>query len=302
MDFNQLLHDSVIRFKDYIISERRLSDNTVYAYHSDIIHFINYLLEHVIVDKFDDYFVLEEIDLYIIYLYNTMFDSSSIQRKLCSLTLYLKFLKLESLIVSNPSNYLIRPKSIQSLPKYLTLEEIEQFIKFFNSQSPINLRDKALYELLYSCGLRVSEVTELKCSDIYADNKIIKVTGKGDKQRLVPVGAQALQLIDDYINKGRMKLLKKKNCSNLFLNYRGEKLTRKGIWKNLQMAAKESGIDKKFTVHTLRHSFATHLIQNGADIRFVQTLLGHKSISTTEIYTHLDMNFVRSVYNKSQIR
>lgn len=299
MDSNILLNDSIIRFKDFIISERHFSDNTVISYETDIKHFVLYLNENIKPAVFSDFFTLDVLDDYIIYLYNSGFESASIQRKLSSISIYLKFLKIEQMISDNPSIYLVRPKKDKTLPGYLTVDEVELFINSFNTETHSGIRDRALYELMYSCGLRVSEVTELKIGDIFFNDNLIKVTGKGDKQRLVPVGSNALFLLKEYLEKARGYFLKKKHSQFLFLNYRGDKLTRKGIWKNLKEAAAKAGIDEKFTVHSLRHSFATHLIQNGADIRAVQSLLGHKNISTTEIYTHLDMKYVKEIYKKS---
>ena len=210
----------------------------------------------------------------------------------------MKFLKLEKLIEENPSRFLIRPRTGMRLPIYLTVEEVEKFIDSFNSEKPCDIRDKALFELMYSCGLRVSEICALNIEDIFFDERLVKVTGKGDKQRLVPMGMRAIQNINEYLNNGRSMLVKSIKQNALFLNFRGERITRKGIWKNLKTKMQLLGIRRDVTVHTLRHSFATHLVQNGADIRYVQNFLGHKSINTTEIYTHLDMHHIKEIYDK----
>lgn len=303
MKIKSFLEDSVAQFKDYLLSERNLSDNTVLAYHTDIVQFVHFLIglaeeNETTVDIFD----IDHIDEFIIYLSQSSFENSSIQRKISAIALYLKFLKLEKIIKENPSRFLIRPKSGSKLPAYLSVEEVEKFINSFNLESVSGRRDRALYELMYSCGLRVSEVVSLHLEDVFFEERIVKVTGKGDKQRLVPIGQRAIEALKNYIVFARpvLEAKAKKRTSILFMNYRGDRLSRKGIWKNLKVAAMKIGIQKEFTVHTLRHSFATHLVQNGADIRYVQNFLGHQNINTTEIYTHLDMKHIKEVYDRSQ--
>lgn len=303
--FLQKIDDSVVLFKDYLCSERNLSANTIEAYNSDIVQFVSFIKE---VSKdliaslgdtsFSSIITIDIIDEFIIHLSQNTFENTSILRKISSISLYLKFLKLEKLIEENPSRFLIRPRTGMRLPIYLTVEEVEKFIDSFNSEKPCDIRDKALFELMYSCGLRVSEICALNIEDIFFDERLVKVTGKGDKQRLVPMGMRAIQNINEYLNNGRSMLVKSIKQNALFLNFRGERITRKGIWKNLKAKMQLLGIRKDVTVHTLRHSFATHLVQNGADIRYVQNFLGHKSINTTEIYTHLDMHHIKEIYDK----
>lgn len=301
------LDDSVICFKDYLCSERNLAANTIEAYNSDILQFVSFIKE--VSGKSDDLnsqsdtsfssvITIDVIDEFIIYLSQNTFENTSIQRKISSVSLYLKFLKLEKLIDENPSRFLIRPRTGSRLPLYLTVEEVERFIDSFDEQKACGIRDRALFELMYSCGLRVSEICDLNIDDVFIDEKLVKVTGKGDKQRLVPMGARAIQNINDYLEKGRPQLVKSIKQNAMFLNFRGERITRKGIWKNLKQNMQLLGIRKEVTVHTLRHSFATHLVQNGADIRYVQSFLGHKSINTTEIYAHLDMYHIKEIYDK----
>lgn len=298
------LDDSVICFKDYLYSERNLAVNTIEAYNSDILQFVSFIKK--VSNNSDDWndtsfssvITIDVIDEFIIHLSQNAFENTSIQRKISSVSLYLKFLKLEKLIDENPSRFLIRPRSGTRLPLYLTVEDVERFIDSFDAQKPCGIRDKALFELMYSCGLRVSEICDLTIDDIFIDEKLVKVTGKGDKQRFVPMGARAIQNITDYLEKSRPQLVKSIKQKALFLNFRGERITRKGIWKNLKQNMQLLGIKKEVTVHTLRHSFATHLVQNGADIRYVQSFLGHKNINTTEIYTHLDMHYIKEIYDK----
>jgi len=248
----------------------------------------------------NDAFNIEILDDFLIWLYSKRIIAKSIIRKISSLSIFLRFLKLEGIIKDNPSFLLNRPKTVKRLPKYLTVEEIEKFINSFSNTKPEGIRDRALFELVYSCGLRVSEVSGLNVGSVYFKETILQVFGKGSKERYVPVGERALIELKNYLKNGRPLLEKKrKNTNALFLNFRGDRLSRKGIWKNLKEKAIIAGIDKeKITVHTLRHSFATHLLQNGADIRSIQELLGHKSIITTEIYTHLNMTQIKENYNK----
>lgn len=296
------LDDSVICFKDYLCSERNLASNTVEAYYSDVLQFVSFVKEvsgNDVGTSFSSIMTIDVIDEFIIYLSQNTFENTSIQRKISSISLYLKFLKLEKLIDENPSEFLIRPRTGSRLPLYLTVEEIERFIDSFDEQKACGIRDRALFELMYSCGLRVSEICDLNIDDVFIDEKLVKVTGKGDKQRLIPMGARAIKGINDYLEKGRPQLVKSIRQNALFLNFRGERITRKGIWKNLKQNMQLLGIRKEVTVHTLRHSFATHLVQNGADIRYVQSFLGHKSINTTEIYAHLDMHHIKEIYDRA---
>ena len=251
-------------------------------------------------NKNNDLTNVELLDNFVISLYGKNISPKSIVRKLSSLAIFFKFLKIEGIIEENPSYLLNRPKTGKKLPNYLTVLEIEKFIDAIDLNKPEGMRDRALFELVYSCGLRVSEVSSLDVGSIYFKESILCVFGKGSKERYVPIGERAIVELKTYIKNGRPKLLKKNKLANaLFLNYRGDRLTRKGIWKNLKIIAMLAGLEeKKFSVHTLRHSFATHLLQNGADIRSVQELLGHKNIITTEIYTHLDMNYIRGAYKK----
>jgi integrase/recombinase XerD len=295
---NLELKDLVYRFKDYIFSERNLSENTMDSYYSDIMQFYEYLEKLLPPADISGYFGIEILDDYIIYLANNEIGSRSIVRKLSAISLFLKFLKIEEVIKENSSYLINRPKIGSKLPLYLTVEEVEAFINSFSTGKPESIRDKALFELIYSCGLRVSEISNLNLGSVYFKEKIIQVFGKGSKERYVPVGEKALKELENYLENARPLLLKKKKTQALFINFRGERLSRKGIWRNLKLNASLAGIKKDFSVHTLRHSFATHLVQNGADIRGIQELLGHKNVATTEIYTHLDLSHIKEVYGK----
>lgn len=297
--FLENLVDLVYRFKDYIFSERKLAENTIDSYYNDIMQFYEYLISLSEINNIEDLFKIEILDDYIIYLSNKEIENRSIVRKLSAISLFLKFLKIEEIIKENPSYLVTRPKIGKKLPVYLNLEEVEKFINSFNLTKSEGIRDKALFELMYSCGLRVSEISGLNIGSVYFKERVLQVFGKGSKERYVPIGERAITELENYLSKGRPFLVSKtKKTEALFLNFRGERLTRKGIWKNLKINAKLAGIEKNFTVHSIRHSFATHLIQNGADLRGVQSLLGHKNISTTEIYTHLDLTYIKEIYQK----
>lgn len=293
----------VYRFKDYLITERKLSKNTTDAYYNDLNQFIEYLLTRENILIIEEVFNIDTLDNFLIWLYGKGITGRSIIRKISSLSIFLRFLKIEGLINDNPSFLLNRPKTIKSLPKYLSVEEIEKFINAFDTSKPEGIRDRALFELIYSCGLRVSEVSSLNIGSVYFKESILQVFGKGRKERYVPIGERAKYELENYLKKGRPFLEKKRKYTDaLFLNFRGDRITRKGIWKNLKEKALIAGIESnRICVHTLRHSFATHLLQNGADIKSIQELLGHKNIITTEIYTHLNMENIKENYNKYHI-
>ena len=294
------LQDLVYRYKDYIASEKQLSANTIAAYYEDVSQFCEYLtsLDDDIED-IRDYFTIEKIDGWLVELHQNDITARSIARKLSALSLFLKFLKVEEVIDDNPSSMINRPKIGKHAPMYLTLDEVERFIGGFDITKPEGLRDRAVFEMIYSCGLRVSELSGLDIGSVYTEEGLVRVFGKGSKERLVPIGQRALSYLQAYLKDSRPLLARKDKRTNaLFLNFRGERLSRKGIWRNLKITADLVGIEKDFTVHTLRHSFATHLIQNGADLLAIQMLLGHASINTTEIYTHLETSHLHDAYNK----
>ena len=294
------LQDLVYRFKDYIASEKQLSANTIAAYYEDVSQFCEYLSSlNDDIEELRDYFTIEKIDGWLVELHENDITARSIARKLSALSLFLKFLKIEEVIDDNPSSMMNRPKIGKHAPLYLTLDEVERFIGGFDITKPEGLRDRAVFELIYSCGLRVSELSGLDIGSVYAEEGLVRVFGKGSKERLVPIGQRALSYLQAYLKDSRPLLARKDKRTNaLFLNFRGERLSRKGIWRNLKITAGLVGIEKDFTVHTLRHSFATHLIQNGADLLAIQMLLGHASINTTEIYTHLETSHLHDAYKK----
>lgn len=228
--------------------------------------------------------------------------AKTIAKDIAALNSFFKFLIFEGVRQDNPSEILDRPKREKTLPRVLSTEEIDALFEAIPLDKPNNIRDRAMFELIYSAGLRVSEVVSLKLCDIFYDVDLIKVTGKGNKERIVPFGHIAKYWLKRYTSEARPKLLKSNatengiNIGSVFLNNRGEKITRKGIWKRLNELSSSVGIETK--VHTLRHSYATHLLAGGADLRSVQCLLGHSDISTTQIYTHIGDKSLELYHNK----
>ncbi|EPC59708.1 integrase [Lacticaseibacillus paracasei subsp. paracasei Lpp14] len=194
------------------------------------------------------------------------------------------------------------PKRAQHLPATLSSQEVDALMAKPDTDKPLGLRDRAIFELMYATGLRVSEVVDLRLDQLHLAMNLLQVTGKGDKERLVPISPQATQWVDRYLQEARPKLLKRVQPKNVFVNFHGGPMTRQGIWKNLKAYIASIGIEKDVTPHTLRHSFATRLLENGADLRVVQELLGHSDISTTQIYTHLSNQHLVAVYHKTHPR
>lgn len=280
-------------FKGYLHLEKSLSDNSVQAYLRDIELLTNYLLEKKKVKS------PSEIDLKILqsflkWITELGMTASSQARIISGLRSFYKYCLLENITKIDPTTLLEAPKLKRSLPDVLGFDEIELMINQLDLSKPEGGRNKAILETMYSCGLRVSEVVNLKISQLYLDVGFIRVIGKGDKERLVPIGSSAIKYINIYRKDIRVHAdVKKGNEDILFLNNRGSKLSRIMIFYIIKDAALKAGIKKTVSPHTFRHSFATHLVEGGADLRAVQEMLGHASITTTEIYTHLDREFLR---------
>lgn len=227
----------------------------------------------------------KELFYYSVYRKTLGISEITLAKDLSALRALGEFLVRENIWTENFALILDRPKSPRSLPAVLSVEEIETILSSIDTSTPLGLRDKVIFELIYSCGLRISECCSLKVIDVHLDEKFILVKGKGGKERIIPFGDRAYDLLVEYLNIVRPFLVKEKIVQEVFVNYRGEPISRKGVWKKFKEIQKLIGIDVK--VHTLRHSFATHLLQGGVDLRSVQELLGHSSLSTTQIYTHV---------------
>lgn len=280
-------------FKAFLRLEKSLSDHSVSAYLHDVVLLFSFIQQQ------DREISLEEIDLKLLQrfvksIHGLGMSAASQARIISGIKAFFKYLLLEDMIRKNPTELLESPKSGRKLPDTLSIEEVNLLIDTIDVSTPEGTRNKAILETMYSCGLRVTELIELKISNIHADVGFIRVIGKGNKERLVPIGDSALKFILIYKDNIRVHVQPVKNNEDfLFLNKRGSKLSRVMIFYIIKDLALKAGIKKNVHPHTLRHSFATHLVEGGADLRAVQEMLGHESITTTEIYTHLDREFLR---------
>jgi integrase/recombinase XerD len=276
--------------------EKGLSANTISAYKRDL-------------QKFDEFarkrkLALETVgrdDLvdFLAGLYRLKLESRTVARQLVTLRNFFRFAQIQELIPEDPSINLESPKIRRHLPGYLRLEEVEKLLEQPDSKTPMGLRDRAMLEVLYSTGLRVSELTSLGVNDLDTKVGCVRCIGKGDKERIVPVGKKALGMVDKYLREGRPQLLRNAKASSgpsLFINRRGAALSRVGVWKILSAYGRRAGLRVALTPHMLRHSFATHLLERGADLRSVQLMLGHADISTTQIYTHVVEERLKQIY------
>lgn len=264
-------------FINYLTSEKGLAKNTLQAYSRDIELFLNHV--KVIDPISEDHFVQ-----FLSSLQQKGYASSSITRTFIALKVFFRFLKREGVITTNPTLYLNTPKLWQLIPEVLSSNEVEKLLNAPDITTESGCRDKAILELLYSSGLRVSELCGLKITDV--DDEFVKVNGKGGKERIIPVGKAAIRAVDDYLNRFRDAAGNERQMA-LFISSKGLCLNRFEVWKKIKAYAKNSGITKNISPHTLRHSFATHLLDGGADLRVIQELLGHASISSTDRYTHI---------------
>ncbi|MEO0096538.1 MAG: site-specific tyrosine recombinase XerD [candidate division WOR-3 bacterium] len=288
------LDNLIEKFHYYLLLERKLSKVSAEFYLSDTKEFLNWLKKNL-EDTSE-----EEIKKFIRYLGEKKRNSSTVARKISSLRSFFYFLNKEGVISKNPLEEIEAPKLKRKLPTVLTISEIEKLFNTLENKKDLEgIRAKAMLELLYATGIRVSELLNLKINDLNLEEGFIRVFGKRDKERIVPMGEPAILAIKEYLNLVRPSLLNKKDISipYLFLNQRGKKLTRMGFWKILKKYVKLASIEKKITPHTFRHTFATHLLEGGANLRVVQELLGHSNISTTQIYTKINKEYLRQIYD-----
>lgn len=223
-------------------------------------------------------------------------DTLTVAKDVSALRSFGAFLKRKNVWKENWALMLDRPKTVRSFPKVLSIKEVDTFLNSIDLSQPFGIRDRALFELIYSCGLRISEASGLKISNLHLHERFLIVRGKGDKERMVPFGQEAKERLETYLNDVRPLLVKNRIVDEVFVNYQGKPLSRKGIWKNFKIYESKCGLDAK--VHTLRHSFATHLLAGGMDLRSVQELLGHSDLATTTIYTHVENSQLREVHRK----
>lgn len=285
-------------FRSYLQLEKSLSENSVQAYGRDIELLTHYLTEKS-VHKNPGALQLKDLQHFLKWITELGMSAASQARIISGIKAFYKYCALEEITQQDPTLLLESPKLKRALPDTLSFEEIESMIGEIDMSKPEGGRNKAILETMYSCGLRVSEVVNLRISQLYLDVGFIRVTGKGDKERLVPVGSSAIKYINLYKNNIRVHIAPQKGKEDiLFLNYRGGPLSRVMIFYIIKELAAKAGIKKTVSPHTFRHSFATHLVEGGADLRAVQEMLGHASITTTEIYTHLDREFLRKTLER----
>jgi integrase/recombinase XerD len=281
-------------FLTHVKVEKGLSPNTVSAYRRDLTKFSDFAQKRKLALQ-----AVSRDDLvdFLAELYRHKMDSKSVARNLVSLRNFFRFAQIQELVSEDPSVNLESPKIRRSLPGYLRLEEVEGLLTQPDAKTPYGLRDRAMLEVLYSTGLRVSELVGLRVSDLDTKVGCVRCIGKGDKERIVPIGKKAIAMVDKYLREARPKLLGKSTASpTLFLNRRGGALSRVGVWKILSAYGRRAGLRVALTPHMLRHSFATHLLERGADLRSVQLMLGHADISTTQIYTHVVEERLKQIY------
>jgi integrase/recombinase XerD len=287
---------AISSFLTHVQVEKGLASNTLSAYRRDL-------------NKFEDFAKKRKLSLssvksddlvdFLASLYRQKLESKTVARHLVTLRNFFRHAQVQDLVAEDPTAHLESPKIRRSLPGYLRLEEVEKLLELPNQKTPLGLRDRAMLEVLYSTGLRVSELTSLRVPDLDTKVGCVRCIGKGDKERIVPVGRKALGIVEKYVREGRPKLLgQSRNGPGLFLfvNRRGGSISRVGVWKILSAYGRKAGLRMPLTPHMLRHSFATHLLERGADLRSVQLMLGHSDISTTQIYTHVVEERLKQIY------
>jgi integrase/recombinase XerD len=281
-------------FLNFCRVEKGLSANTIEAYSTDLAKFSAFFADKPALDTCPT--------TYIDHLYQSGLGNRTIARHITTLRSFYSFLLREGVIESDPTEHLRTPRQWQTIPKFLNLEQIEKILHAPDASRPTGLRDRAMIELLYATGLRVSELCRLGVGDLNLEMGVLRTMGKGNKQRLVPVGQAAIQAVEGYLRTARSQLLKGRASRYLFITARGGCLTRQAFWNLLAGYGRKAGIFHGLTPHVLRHSFATHLLEGGADLRSVQTMLGHADISTTQIYTHVMRSRLRDTIEKHHPR
>ncbi len=285
---DKIQDEDIIEYIKYLVMEKKLSENSVYSYYNDLVKISIYFKKSL------RNLETKDIKKYL----NSLNESDrSIAHTITALKSFYKFLIINKKVSNNPMDLVKSPKLSKKIPKVLNIEEIDKLLNI-KLENELDYRNKAMLELMYACGLRVSEIVQLKLTDIDLTNNMVKVFGKGSKERIIPIGEYASAALNIYINYYRNILLKNKISDYLFINSHGDQMSRVGFFKMLKNLALKEGIKRDFSPHTLRHSFATHLLNSGADLRSIQELLGHSSISTTQIYTHVSKENIRKDYDE----
>ncbi|MBS4194559.1 site-specific tyrosine recombinase XerD [Lederbergia citri] len=292
------MQDRLQDFIHFMIVEKGLAQNTIISYERDLKRYLKYLQQVEQLKSLNDVSRIHIVQ-FLSFLKGEGKSAKTLARHIASIRAFHQFLLREKAVEQDPSVHIETPQLERTLPKVLSFGEVESLLETPNQSSPFGLRDKAMMELLYATGIRVSELINLDMENVHLTMGFVRCIGKGNKERIIPIGKMAQSVIEQYIKESRPKLKNPKNRTEaLFLNHHGNRLTRQGFWKIIKKLASEAKIEKELTPHTLRHSFATHLLENGADLRAVQEMLGHADISTTQIYTHVTKTRLKDVYTK----
>ena len=284
------MNAQIARFRQYLVYEKGLSPKSVEAYLHDVL-----LLEDFLGNTPIENATFEDLQQFLKHLYKADYNARSQARIISGMRAFYRYLIYANVREDDPTELLDAPKIGMHLPDVLTVEEIQRIMEVIDLSTPEGHRNRAMVEVMYGCGLRVSELVTLRISNLFFDDDFIKVVGKGSKERLIPIGETAKKMVNLYLQGKRKELkIKKGEEDYVFLNRRGAHLTREMVFMLVKKWVKDAGIEKTVSPHTFRHSFATHLIEGGADLRAVQEMLGHESITTTEIYTHLDQDYLRT--------
>lgn len=292
------MEDHLKDFMHFLIVEKGLAKNTIVSYERDLKSYIHYLKNVEAVPGLND---VQRVHIvhFLGHLKEQGKSAKTQARHVASIRSFHQFLLRDKAVDHDPSVHIESPQMERSLPKVLSLEEVETLLASPKLKNHFGFRDRAMLELLYATGIRVSELIGLNMGDVHLTMGFVRCIGKGNKERIIPLGRTASAAIQEYLDRGRPEFVSKKHREDaLFLNLHGKRLTRQGFWKILKKLASEAGIQKELTPHTLRHSFATHLLENGADLRAVQEMLGHADISTTQIYTHVTKTRLKDVYRQ----
>jgi len=284
------------QFLHYLVVEKGLSQNTIEAYSRGLVRFVDHLKRKRIQDVRD----VGKVDVqgFLLSLRKKNLNTKSVVRDLSAIRSFFRFLIQEGILETNPVEDLESPKVAKTLPEILSLKEIEQILEQPNLQTPLGMRDRAMLEILYATGMRVSELTHLPTHQVNLEGGFVLLYGKGSKERIVPLGSEAMRWVALYLKGARGALSKGKESAFLFINRSGKEMSRQRFWKNLKDYAKKAGLHKRISPHLLRHSFASHLLERGADLRSVQMMLGHVDISTTQIYTHVTGEKLKKVHKQ----
>jgi integrase/recombinase XerD len=289
------LNDQLQDFLHYIVVERGLAQNTITSYERDLKKYKQYIQEVEQIQSFEDVSRIHIIS-FLKHIKEHGNSSRTLARHIASIRSFHQFLLRDKAVTHDPSIHVETPHPERTLPKVLSMGEVEQLLDTPKQETVFGLRDKAMIEVLYATGIRVTELINLNLGDIHLTMGFLRCIGKGNKERIIPIGRAATSALEVYMDHARGKMIGKTKTDALFLNHHGNRLSRQGFWKILKRLTEEAGINKELTPHTLRHSFATHLLENGADLRAVQEMLGHADISTTQIYTHVTKARLKDVY------